>query len=62
MKKFKRIMLILLLVVVLFSAAAYIDYFIVVKKTTHPKIALKSKINDDLDVYNSIFYRVWYCK
>lgn len=62
MKKFKRIMLILLLVVVLFSAAAYIDYFIVVKKTTHPKIALKKKINDDLEVYNSIFYRVWYCK
>lgn len=62
MKKLKKIMLILLLVVVLFSAAAYIDYFIVVKKTTHPKMALKTKINDDLEVYNSIFYRVWYCK
>lgn len=62
MKKLKKIMLILLLVVVLFSAAAYIDYFIVVKKTTHPKIALKKIINEDLEVYNSIFYRVWYCK
>ena len=62
MKKLKKIMLILLLVVVLFSAAAYIDYFIVVKKTTHPKIAIKKIINKDLEVYNSIFYRVWYCK
>ncbi len=62
MSKFKKIMLFLLLGVVLFSAAAYIDYFIVVKKTTHPKMALKKTINEDLDVYNSIFYRVWYCK
>ena len=62
MMKLKKVMFILLLVVVLFSAAAYIDYFIVVKKTTHPKLSIKEDINENLEVYNSIFYRVWYCK
>ena len=62
MKKLKIILLILFIAVVLFSAAAYIDYFIVVKRTTYPKIALKKEISDDLLVYNSVFYKVWYCK
>ena len=62
MKKLKIIIIILISTLVLFSAAAYIDYFVVVKRTTYPKIALKEKINDDLLVYNSVFYKVWYCK
>lgn len=62
MKKLKIILLILMGTVVLFSAAAYIDYFVVVKRTTYPKIALKEQINEDLLVYNSVFYKVWYCK
>lgn len=62
MKMVKKIILFLFIAVVLFSAVAYIDYFIVVKRTTYPKIALKEQISDDLLVYNSVFYRVWYCK
>ncbi len=62
MKKLKIIFLILISTLVLFSAAAYIDYFVVVKRTTYPKIALKEKISEDLLVYNSVFYKVWYCK
>lgn len=62
MKKLKLISLILLVAVVLFSAAVYIDYFVVTRRTTYPKIALKKELSDDLLVYNSVFYRVWYCK
>ena len=62
MKKLKKVLLILVIVFVLFSAVAYVDYFVVVKRTTFPKIALKENINSDLVVYKSIFYKVWYCK
>ena len=62
MKKLKLMSLILLIAAVLFSAAVYIDYFVVTSRTTYPKISLKKELSENLLVYNSVFYRVWYCK
>ena len=62
MKKIKKIMIILIAVLVLFSAVVYIDYFVVVKRTSYPKISLKKQLDENLIVYNAILYRVWYCE
>ena len=48
MKKIKKIMIILIAVLVLFSAVVYIDYFVVVKRTSYPKISLKKQLDENL--------------
>lgn len=62
MEKMKKILIILSAVLVLLSAIIYIDYFIVVTRTSYPKISLKKELDENLSVYNAILYRVWYCK
>ena len=62
MKKFIKIFVIIFTVLILVASVTYIDYFVSKTKNTYPKIALLKQLNDDLFVYNSIFYRVWYCK
>lgn len=62
MKRMKKVIIILVALLVLFSAVVYIDYFIVVNRTSYPKISLKKEIDENLTVYNAVLYRVWYCK
>lgn len=61
MKKISKILFIIFILILVLGCCTYIDYFIVKRKTTYPKIALKKEISSDLVVYNAIFYRVWYC-
>lgn len=62
MKKMKKVVIILIAVLVLLSAVIYIDYFIVVNRTSYPKISIKKELDENLSVYNAVLYRVWYCK
>lgn len=62
MKKIKKVVVVLIAVLILLSAVIYIDYFVVVKRTSYPKISIKKEIDENLSVYNAILYRVWYCK
>lgn len=62
MKKIKGILFILFIFLLVIASSIYIDYFIVRSRNTTPKIALKKNLDDNLIVYNAVFYRVWYCK
>ncbi len=62
MKNIKKVIIFLIVALVFFSAAVYIDYFVVVNRTSYPKISFKKQIDENLSVYNAILYRVWYCK
>ena len=62
MKKIRKVIFILIIILLIFAGAVYIDYFIASRNNTHPKIALKKKIDGGLFVYNGVFYRMWYCK
>ncbi len=62
MKKIKKVLFIFFIILLIFAGAVYIDYFIASRNNTHPKIAIKKEIDDDLFVYNGVFYRMWYCK
>jgi len=62
MKKLKKILILIFILFIIVGFAVYIDYFISKIKDTYPKISIMKKINDNEDVYNAVFYRVWYCK
>ena len=62
MKKMKKVVIILIAALVLLSAIIYIDYFVVVNRTSYPKISIKKELDENLSVYNAVLYRVWYCK
>ena len=62
MKNSKKVIIFLIVALVFFSAAVYIDYFVVVNRTSYPKISFKKQIDENLSVYNAILYRVWYCE
>ena len=55
----KKVVIILIAVLVLLSAVIYIDYFIVVNRTSYPKISIKKELDENLSVYNAVLYRVW---
>ncbi len=62
MKKVRRILFIFFIILLVFAGCIYIDYFIASKNNSHPRIAIKKQIDENLSVYNCAFYRVWYCK
>ena len=62
MTKFKKILFIVVIALLVITGALYIDFFFCKHRETHPRIAIKEKINDDEVVYKAAFYKVWYCK
>ena len=62
MKKIKKILIISFIVILVLSGLIYIDYFIAKTTTTHPKISLKERLDENSVVYKAVLYKVWYCK
>lgn len=60
--KIKKILFIVIIVLLVITGALYIDFFFCKQRETHPRIAIKEKINDNEVVYKAVFYKVWYCK
>lgn len=59
MRNFLKVLLVL---IIIFGLVSYIDYFMVKKKNVVPKISIKKEYKDsEMIVYNSLFYKVWYC-
>ena len=62
MKKLKRFLFVIFIILLVAAGCIYIDYFFASRNNTHPRIAIKKKLDDNLSVYNGVFYRMWYCK
>jgi len=62
MRKIRKVIFIIFIILLVFAGAVYIDYFLASRNNTHPKIAIKKELEEDLFVYNAVFYRMWYCK
>lgn len=58
----KKIFVFILILLFIFFGCVYVDYFIVKTKNTVPKISIKKVDNDKNEIYNAIFYKVWFCK
>lgn len=62
MEKFKKIIFFIIIIVLVIFGVFYLDYFKASSNHTAPKLSIKEELNGDLFVYNSLFYRMWYCK
>ena len=62
MKIITKIFFTIIILAAIVAALAYIDYFLVVKKDTLPKFALKEENKEkEVIVYKGLLYKLWYC-
>ncbi len=62
MKTLKKLLFVIFIFLLISAGCIYIDFFYSSRNNTHPRIAIKKEIDENLSVYNAAFYRMWYCK